>query len=109
LPSIIAVVLGTVGGLFAGYKFNKYAKAIGTAVIGSFLLIRGIGCYAGGFPSDYSGVEDTEYSTAVLGYLAGMVFSAVAGVWFQLRFFKTEHDKFNEMDNEDEAKVCGCL
>lgn len=53
------VLMLITGGLFVylGRQYNKYVKSIGTAVIGSFLLMQGIGAYAGGFPHLMDGIE----------------------------------------------------
>jgi len=110
-PEAILVVIGGAVGVFLGAKFQRYVKAVSTSMIGSFLFVRGIGMYAPGFPSSYDDVKDIKnVGNLAFAYLAGFIVCAAFGIWFQLRHFKDEDDeKFNEMDNEDEGKVCGCL
>ena len=109
IPQAILVILAAALGVFLGQKLKRFVKAASTAIVGSFLFVRGIGCYAPGFPSDYNEVDIKNVDNLVWAYLAGFVVCAVFGTWFQLRHFKEEADKYDEMGNEDEGKVCGCM
>jgi hypothetical protein len=58
-----ACVVGGVIGFFIGKKYNTGIKKFGTAIIGSFILVRGISVYLGGFPSDFNtdaGVDEAQ-------------------------------------------------
>ena len=44
-------IVGAFAGAFLGHKLNRLIRSLGTAIIGSYLLIRGIATYAGGYPS----------------------------------------------------------
>lgn len=45
---IISVVAGAAG--YYSFKVQRYVKSAGTAIIGAFILFRGIGNYVGGYP-----------------------------------------------------------
>lgn len=110
-------IAGAVGGGLLGKKLDKHIKSFGTAFIGSYLLIRGIGVYAGGYPSESEIAKNAEqgkvqkYDAMIWAYLAGFVFFMVSGAFVQLKYLKAaEEDKKDDaFENEDESKVCGCL
>ena len=37
-----------------GRKYNQGIKKFGTAIIGSFILVRGVSLYVGNFPSEFA-------------------------------------------------------
>jgi hypothetical protein len=111
------IVAGAVGAGFLGKKLDKHIKSFGTALIGSYLLIRGLGNYGalGKYPSE-SRLEaqaangNLNYDTSVWAYIATFVFFVVAGSYVQLKHIKSEDTKKDDaFANEDEAKVCGCF
>lgn len=110
-------ILGAVAGGFLGKKLDKHIKSFGTAFIGAYLLIRGIGTFAGGYPSESELAKQAQdgevakYNPMVWAYFAGFIFFAVAGAFVQLKYLKAEEEdkKEDAFENEDEAKVCGCL
>ena len=53
---------GAVGGVCAyfSHRVQKYIKTVGTAVIGSFMLFKGIGYYLGGFPKLLDAMQTGE-------------------------------------------------
>lgn len=114
----VAIALGVVGaviGWFVADKLRNFIKAAATALLGSFLLIMGIGQYAPGFPS-ITGVkfedvaENPNANIELIGYAAGFVIVAVVGTIYQMKTqAQDKDDEFHEMDNEDEAKTCGCF
>ena len=57
-----AYAFGALLGYFAGtYILNlsrRLVKSVATALIGSFLFVRGVGIYAGGYPSEITFVND---------------------------------------------------
>jgi len=67
------------------YKLFNPAVILGTAFIGSYLLMRGIGMYAGGFQNEYTIVSEIESGTAAnilwttYAYLAGMIVVFIIG------------------------------
>lgn len=118
--TLIAAGVGGVIGAYIGSKYNRGIKQFGTAIIGSFILIRGVSTYIGNFPSEFSEDEATKkllnpdngtvlYYT--LGYLVAFIVLALVGAWFQRRKLPPEDEdqKNDMMDGEDEAKVCGCF
>jgi hypothetical protein len=47
----LAIVLAVASGAaYVSGRVQDYIKTGGTAIVGAFLLARGIGAYAGGFP-----------------------------------------------------------
>lgn len=111
-----AAVAGGLGALL-GSKFNDSFKKIGTAIVGSFLTIRGIAMYLGHFPSEFNSgsVDDIQKLKEaaegtqlyyILGYVAGFVILSIIGTIFQLRNFQSPEKDGDEMANEDEGKCC---
>lgn len=122
------VVLGVclvaaVGVAFISNKFKSGIKKIGTAFIGAFITVRGIGSYAGGFPSELSSsagkYKDLEKDDLVSKeaiyvyfYLLGFLVLGFLGLFVQRKYIELpeeDDDKFDEMKGEDEAKICGCF
>lgn len=97
--NLISAIVGAVSGWFLAYKFHTFIRAFGTAVVGAFLIVRGIGCYAPGFPSetiDFKAVKaDPNANLELIGYLAGFVIIAVLGTIFQLRTQRVEEEEDN--------------
>lgn len=48
---IVMAVAGAIIGWWLAFKFNTIIRALGTATVGAFLVVRGAGCYLPGFPS----------------------------------------------------------
>lgn len=47
---MVVVLIAAGAAAWFSNKVQRYIKTIGTAIIGAFLLARGVGEYAGGFP-----------------------------------------------------------
>jgi hypothetical protein len=82
----INVGLALVGAVLGFFLFNPVI-IIGTSFIGSFLTMRGISLYAGGFPNEYvlitqikNGAVDNIDPT-FYGYLAGILVMTVLASW----------------------------
>jgi hypothetical protein len=77
---------------FAAYNCHlakRYIKAIGTAFIGSFLLMHGISIYAGGLPSLINieiteSTKNTSVTNQMIGYVFAMIFCTGIGGFIQL-------------------------
>lgn len=91
---------GVVGGAcaFFSHRVQKYIKTVGTAIIGSFMLFKGIGNYAHGFPKlldalQTGEIDQSELNDAYEGnmgqravlYLVGVVLTAILGSYIQLK------------------------
>lgn len=91
---------GVVGGAcaFFSHRVQKYIKTVGTALIGSFMLYKGIGNYVGGFPKLLDALQSGEIDQSELNdayegnmgqravlYLVGVVFTAILGSYIQLK------------------------
>ena len=95
---IIAALAGAAG--YYSFKVQRYMKSAGTAIIGSFILFRGIGNYVGGYPevmSHHGSGESDQVDAALekmndeekgyfLFYLGGTIAFAVLGTWVQLTY-----------------------
>ena len=49
--------------MYLAKQFNKYIKSIGTACIGSFLMMYGLGQEVGGFPPIFSSAKDFDFNS----------------------------------------------
>jgi hypothetical protein len=84
---IIAVIAGVAA--FFGKNYDKQLKVLGTAVIGSALVMHGLGSYLGGFPSfseGNSGFKKLGADWGYIGYIAGWVVLAVLGAFIQQKY-----------------------
>jgi len=50
--NFVLLVIGAFIGLFLGRKFKNFVNSTCTSIIGAFLIVRGIGCYAPGYPNE---------------------------------------------------------
>ena len=51
----LAIIIGCVlGSLYATFKTKRFIIMVSTALIGSHIFIKGISCYAGGYPNEGS-------------------------------------------------------
>lgn len=84
--------LGGLLGGFLGRKYNHGIKKFGTAIIGSFILIRGSASYIGNFPSEFAPGKVSEAMASqengqmlyyTLGYLVAFILLAFCGAVFQ--------------------------
>lgn len=113
---VVAAMLGAATGFYLGKKLNRLIRSFGTALIGSFLMVRGIGAYVGNYPSETDFVNDVKdggsvtYNKAIIGYFGGMIALTIAGSLVQLRLFRDEEtDKEDMFAGEDEGRKCGCF
>lgn len=113
-------LLAAVGFGILANKFKAGIKRLGTAFIGSFIVIRGIASYAGGLPSEFAETKKEaaalDYASNdalfVYAYFAGFIVLGIFGFWVQRKYLELpeeDDDKFDEMKGEDESKVCGCF
>lgn len=90
---ISILILGAVGGVFIGIKLNEFVRTIGTAFLGSYILIRGFGFFFGGFPEGASdvNVHKIKGDDKIVFYFIGFVTAFVAGSVVQYKLF--HHDE----------------
>lgn len=80
IAQIAAMVAGAALGVFVGRKFNNFVRTVGTAFLGSYILIRGCGFVFGGFPDGVNDVKSVKnVSNAVVYYFIGFVVAFIAG------------------------------
>jgi hypothetical protein len=93
-----AVVIG-----FFAFKVEKLVVIIVTGFIGSYMIVRGISLYAGGFPNEMAvgreisegGVDFDQFPKTFYGYLAGIGVCAIVGVIVQLKQNKHKDNQNN--------------
>jgi len=82
--SVLAVVFG-------GLSFLIYEHAVifGTSIVGAYMLIRGISLLAGGFPNEYTLIDDIKsghmdgVGWKFYVYMVSMLLAAIIGIIFQ--------------------------
>lgn len=96
---IFIIGMGIVGGVL-GFVLYNHALIISTSIIGSFLFIRGISLYAGGFPNEMLIIEQikngqlSEFPGTFWAYFAGFIILTVGMIVVQYKMF-------NKMDEKD--------
>lgn len=94
----VFVILGVFVGLYLGKLYNVYVRSFGTALLGSFLLVRGIGCYAPGWPADLGTDIVSQQGKGIYLYFAGFVLFTILGFMFQLKDYKDDEQEENKDD-----------
>lgn len=94
---------------YFGHKAQGHVKTIGTAFIGSNIIIGGVSMYAGNLdlPNDPNALKNVP--TAFWYYVFGWVFLFVSGSVVQKRLFADLEKEEDAFHDEDEAKRCGCF
>ena len=77
-------IIGAVIGWFLSTNLRTLIRCVGTSLIGSFLFIRGIGCYAPGYPNElemnvHDLVKNPKENMIVYGYLGGFAVMLLVG------------------------------
>lgn len=106
---IAFLATGIALGAYLGNKVQGHMKTIGTAFIGSNIIINGVSMYAGNIDMPSNPGEMKEVPTAFWAYLAGWVFLFVSGSIVQKRLFADLEKEEDAFHDEDEAKRCGCF
>ena len=98
--------------MYFAKKFNKYIKSIGTACIGSFLMMYGLGQEVGGFPPIFSSAKDFDFNSEQMQqglniyyvlYFVGFILFTGFGGYVQLKYV-TEPDEHTDDDDVFNAK-----
>lgn len=103
MPGWAKVICMVAGGAIGVYLINDKENLIisyGTGLIGAVLLLHGLSCYVGGWPSvsDAKALADQKVSYEFIGYVVGVIVFTVAGGYRQMKkveesdsdFFKQE-------------------
>jgi len=101
--SVFWIVIVLFGLVFASLTFCIFDPILilSTSMIGSYLVIRGIAFYAGGYPNEFTiqqAIEHNQYDdipTTFYAYLAGIVFLFVCGNYVQCKHYKNDKKKDN--------------
>lgn len=106
------IIIAAIAAFYFGKKVNKQIKSIGTAIIGSFFMMHGLGQYLGGFPPIVGSGVDIEIngktyddvtnnlSAAYILYLLGFIFFSGLGSYIQMKF--VAHDDFELFGHNDD-------
>ena len=86
---ILLLVLGAALGLVLGKKFDGYVNAVGTSLIGAFMVVRGVGCYAPGYPSSFN-KGDIDFKSETAYYMIAWFLLFIGGSVFQVVNYKEE-------------------
>ena len=118
---MIAAAIGGIGGAYLGYTYKRGIKKFGTAIIGSFLLIRGASMYFWNFPSEFNSVGSfkdgsmtNEFRpttprcfTTQYGYLIAFVAITIAGEVFKFTKIQDDDEGKDKFDDQKEPRCCG--
>lgn len=109
---LVLIILAATVSIYFAKRVNKHIKSVGTAIIGSFFMMHGLGQYLGGFPPILNTTSDLEIngksyddtlnniSAAYILYLLGFIFFSALGSYIQMKF--VAHDDFELFgDNDD--------
>jgi len=89
------LIAGIIAGAFVGFKLNDFVRTIGTAFLGSYILIRGAGFFFGGFPDEASdvtnvNVHELKGHDKIVWYFVSFIVFFIAGSVVQYKLF--HHD-----------------
>ncbi len=96
---VFLIVMAIVGGVL-GFVLYNHALIISTSIIGSYMFIRGISLYAGGFPNEMLIIEQiknnqiSDFPATFWAYFAGFVVLTIGMI-------VTQYKMFNKMDEKD--------
>lgn len=84
----ITLIITTGLGAFCMYRYEEEAEVHVTHVIGSYLIVRGLGFFIGGYPNEaqtFFQLQKGNFNlpASFYGYLVGFIVLNVAGAWFQ--------------------------
>jgi len=102
---VVNVACALICAVLAFIFFNP-AVILGTAFIGSYALMRGIGMYAGGFQNEYTIAQEIQTGAVdnilwtTYAYLAGVLVSFIIGSIVQFKMFNklNEEEKMHPYD-----------
>ena len=89
---IFTISCGVITGVLNLFLFN-HAVILATSVAGSYLFIRGISMYAGGFPSEFEIADMIKYGqmphmdARFYGYMAGFIVSSLICIILQYKLW----------------------
>lgn len=109
----VVIILACLLGFYLGQTYNKYMKSIGTAILGAFLISRGVASYDPKAPSIFTTgslkVDDVEFDAdqlkdkRTIAYLAFVVVFSCIGSFVQLKFIAPPDEDKDDMFHPDNA------
>lgn len=109
MPAWTILATGILVGIICfilAWKYARMAVVLSTALIGSYLFMRGWSYLLGGYPNegqifaDLSEGKKPDMTYAVLGYLVLWSVTWIAGIYFQYRYTEP-HTSITETDDYD--------
>ena len=96
------MAVAALAGAYVGYAYNNFIKVAGMAIIGSGMIVHGIGQYAGGFPPLMLPAEasDLKPSKSFIAYGVGFVVLAVVAYFVQKQQHVPNEDGKDAFDEE---------
>ena len=88
-------IFSSYAGAYFGRKLNLIVRSCGTAICGSYLIIKGLNFYFGGLPPDLFAGEDVfngEEDTLFYVYFVTFVVIAIQGWRYQMKTIKPKSD-----------------
>ena len=90
-------------GCILGYWISKGIIVIASAFIGSYMTVRGISLFAGGYPNEFTLAQMIKighitwdnFPKIFFAYLGGMLVLTLIGIWFQSKNRKKESNQSN--------------
>jgi hypothetical protein len=102
---ILTVIASSIGLVVLTWRHIRKLIVPLTAVIGSYLIVRGISIMIGGVPENFSMFGDSSNILAVFYYLLGYGLSIFCGYTFQMyQKFDNIHKEDCASDHEDEKE-----
>ena len=121
----ILCFLGCILGIYLGNKYKTFINSSCTSMIGAFMIVRGIGCYAPGYPNEtgmasQAAAGDLNFKNEVYFYFGGFLVIFIFGFIWQMRDARLhiESDSYKNMENgegfdafegQEESRKCGCF
>jgi putative Mn2+ efflux pump MntP len=116
MVSFVMLVIGAFLGLYLGKRFTKFVNSGCTSLIGAFMIVRGIGCYAPGYPNELgvsarASAGNLNFKNEVYFYFGGFVILAIAGTIFQMKNHRLEEEGKEDdyMKQDEDSRKCGCF
>ena len=110
---VILIFVAVLLSIRGAQKVNRYIKSVGTAFIGAFLMMYGLGQELGGFPPIFSSAKDFDFqqgsvnglTLSYVGYLVGFVVFTCFGGYVQLKYIvdTDEHTDDDDVFNQRHA------
>ena len=98
---VVGVLCGLIGGGLAMWIY-KDILIIATSFIGSYLSVRSVSVYVGGFPSESALINgQVKWSASAIGYLVVIGVMTAGAMYVQFKNKKKEEDEKDEANPQN--------